>query len=139
MHFSWNNSWLCCIFLFRDTFLGSKFNFVKRNLSTRKFYNSLKNENSEFVKNEISEFVKNEISEFVDVGFDEKSLFIYCSEHCGTSRKNGWKKLVKWRTRKKKSAASEVHYGRNFLILYKHYKAFFPKSRNLVLKVLVLH
>ena len=39
----------------------------------------------------------------------------------------------------KKSAASEVHYGRNFLILYKHYKAFFPKSRNLVLKVLVLH
>ena len=112
MHFSWNISWLCFYFFSGTLFLVQDSISWKKFVNT-KFYNSLKKRNFRI--------------RWCWIRW--KALFIYCSEHFGTSRKNGWKKLVKWRTRKKKSAASEVHYGRYFQILTKNYESFFQQRR----------
>ena len=107
MHFSWNNSWLCFI-SFQGTLLLVQNSISWKKFADTKFYNSL----------------KNEISEFVDVGSDEKH-FLYTVLNTSAPQERMAEKNSSNGGQEKKSAASEVHYGRNFQILTRNYKVFF--------------
>ena len=82
-----------------------------------------------FVNTKCYNSLKNEISEFVDVGSDEKH-FLYILFWTLRHLKKEWlKKTRQMEDKKKKSAASEVHYGRYFQILTKNYESFFQQRR----------
>ena len=113
MHFSWNISWLCFYFFSGTLFLVQDSISWKKFVNT-KFYNSLNKRNFRI--------------RWCWIRW--KALFIYIVLNTSAPQERmAEKKLVKWRTRKKKSAASEVHYGRNFLILTRNYEVFFQQRR----------